>query len=72
VKAGTKVQYTATGKYTDGSTQDLTTSVTWASSNTNVATITSAGLATAIKPGNTTISATSAGVVGSTTLKVSK
>src|SRR5205823_4372207 len=72
VKIATKVQYTATGKYTDGSSQNLTSSVTWTSSTTSVATITSAGLATALKQGNTTISATSGSIVGSTPLKVTK
>src|SRR5208283_2252424 len=38
--------YTATGSYSDGSTQDLTASVIWASTNTDVATINSAGTAT--------------------------
>ncbi len=72
VKIATKVQYTATGKYTDGSSQNLTSSVTWTSSTTSVATITSVGLATALKQGNTTISATSGSIVGSTPLKVTK
>ena len=36
------VQYTATGIYTDSSSVDLTSQVTWASSNTNVATISNA------------------------------
>ena len=67
-----KVQYAATGKYTDGSSQNLTSSVTWTSSTTSVATITSVGLATALKQGNTTISATSGSIVGSTSLKVTK
>ena len=56
--AGT-VQYTATGKYSDGSTQNLTQAVTWASSNTAVATITQNGLATGQGAGSTTISAKS-------------
>ena len=38
--------FTATGEYDDGSTQNLTNSVTWTSSNTNVATVNGAGLAT--------------------------
>ena len=40
-------QFTATGKYSDGSTQNLTSQVTWASSNTAAATINATGLATA-------------------------
>jgi len=33
------VQFTATGNYSDGSHADITTQVTWASSNPNVARI---------------------------------
>src|SRR5262249_15781773 len=61
VAKGSKQQFSATGSYTDGSTQDLTTQVTWASSMTNVATISNAagsqGLATTLAVGTTTISA---------------
>ena len=39
---GTVQQFTATGTYSDGSTQDLTTSVSWTSSDTSVATISNA------------------------------
>ncbi|MGQ0537390.1 MAG: beta strand repeat-containing protein, partial [Gemmatimonadaceae bacterium] len=45
--------------------------VTWASSNTAVATITAAGLVTAVASGTTTISAVSEGVTGMTLLTVS-
>jgi hypothetical protein len=44
--------------------------VTWASSTTAVATINSAGLATGVSAGSTTISATQGGVTGNTTLTV--
>ena len=67
---GTSQQFTATGSYSDGSTQNLTNSVTWGSSNTSVATIDSTGLATAVGTGNTTVSAVSGSVSGSTTLIV--
>jgi len=70
VSVGTKVQYAASGKYTDGSTKNLTNSVTWTSSDTTVATITSGGAATALKSGTVTISAKSGTVVGSTSLTV--
>jgi len=66
--AGTTVQFHATGTYSDNSTQDLTATAPWASSNTAGATITSAGLATAGTAGqSTTISATSGVISGSTT-----
>jgi len=70
ILTGTTQQFTATGTYSDGSTQNLTSQTTWASSNTSVATITSTGLATAVNPGSTTISATLSGITGSTTLTV--
>ena len=44
-------QFTATGTYSDNSTQNLTSQVTWASATTSVATITAAGLATAVATG---------------------
>src|ERR1700691_6450109 len=39
IPAGEMQQFTATGHYSDGSTQDLTISATWSSSDTSVATI---------------------------------
>ena len=71
---GLTQQFTATGLYTDNSTQDLTTQVTWASSDSAVATVSNAagskGLASAAGVGSTTVSATSGDVTGSTTLTV--
>jgi len=54
---GETQQFTATGTFTDGTTQTLTTQVTWTSSNETVATINSGGLATALAVGTTTITA---------------
>jgi len=68
---GTSTQpFTATGTYSDSTTQNLTSSVTWASSVTGVATITSGGLAAGVTPGTTTISATLSGIVGNMLLTV--
>ena len=71
---GTTEQFTATGTYSDSSTQDLTTQVTWASSNTSVASISntagSQGLASGVASGSSTISAMLGGVAGSTVLTV--
>src|SRR5439155_8560149 len=55
---GTTQQFTATGTYSDSTTQDLTTQVTWSSSNTALATIDSAGVATWLATGTTTVAAT--------------
>ena len=74
IQQGATKQYAATGNYSDGSTADLTTEVTWSSSSTNVSvsnTSGSQGLATASNtPGATTIFATDGTVSGSTTLTV--
>jgi hypothetical protein len=70
VIAGSTQQFKATGTYSDNSTQDITSQVSWSSSNTAVATINSAGLASGIAGGSTTITATQASVSGSTTLTV--
>jgi len=71
-------QFTAAGYYNDQTNHDITTEVTWSSSNPSVATVNSSGLATAVAAGTTTITATSAtassystrGSSGSTTLTV--
>ncbi len=67
---GTAQQFTATGHYSDGSTQNLTNSVIWSSSATNIATITNTGLATSVATGAATITAASGNVSASTTLAV--
>ena len=63
-------QFTATGKYADGTTQNITSTVTWASSAPTVAAINPAGLAVAVAPGTTTISATLGTISGTATLTV--
>src|SRR5438552_7767356 len=67
---GTLQQFTATGTYSDHSSQDITDSVTWSSSDISVASIAGGGLATALALGSVTISATSGAVTGSTTVNV--
>ncbi len=61
--------FTAKGSYSDGTSPDLTSQVTWGSSNTAVATIASDGTVTALTQGTTTISATLGSVSATTTLK---
>ncbi len=62
IPAGETEQFTATGHYSDGSTQDLTDSVTWASSDSSTATVSNAagseGEVTAVADGAATITAT--------------
>lgn len=66
--------YTATGNYSDGSSQDLTTTVSWSSLNTEIATVSNApgtkGAATGVAAGSTTIVATTGGVSGQTSVAV--
>ena len=64
------VQFTATGIFTDNSTQDLTSQATWNSSAANVALISSAGMATGLSTGTTTVTASYEGMSGSSTLTV--
>ena len=63
VAKGLTEQFTATGTYTDSSTQNLSSVVTWASSNLGVATISASGLASALTTGTTGITATLGSVV---------
>jgi hypothetical protein len=74
IAKGTKQQFTATGTYSDNTTQNLTNAVTWSSSSAGVATISNAagsdGLATSVAAGTTTIAATSGSISGSTALTV--
>ena len=66
IALGTTQQLTATGTYTDNSTQNLTTQVTWASATTSVATISNAagsnGLATSVAAGTSNITAAMGGI----------
>jgi hypothetical protein len=79
ISVGATQQFTATGTFSDKTTRDLTNFVVWGSSNTLVAIIgpnasttppLNPGVASALAAGTTTISATSAGVSGTTTLTV--
>jgi len=67
---GTLQQFTATGTFSDGSTQDVTGIVTWSSSNTSVASITVSGLVTARNLGTVTITAASGSINGSASASV--
>jgi len=66
---GQTTQFTATGTFGNAnhaSTQNITSSVTWSSSNTSVATVNSSGLATGVGAGTTTITASAAAFNGPT------
>jgi Big-like domain-containing protein len=74
IAPSTSEQFIAIGTYNDGSTQNLTGSVTWTSSNTSVATVSSSaptlGLVKALSAGITSISAASGPITGSAALTV--
>ncbi len=76
VPVGSTRSFTALGTYTDASTQDLTTTVTWSSTLPGVATVSNAGgfegVATGVSAGTTTLTATDApsGIDGPSTLTV--
>src|SRR3982074_702956 len=59
IPAAVTAQLVATGTYSDGSSHDVTATVTWTSGAATVATITSGGLATAVAAGSSLVSATS-------------
>jgi uncharacterized protein YjdB len=70
VAAGSNVQFSATGTYTDGSTANISNSASWSSSSTSVATVTATGLANAAGPGTATITAASGNASGTASLTV--
>ncbi len=74
IAVGTSQQFTATGTFSDNTTQDLTAAVTWTSAAAVTATISNAagsnGVATSVAPGSTTVTATMGSVSGSTALTV--
>jgi uncharacterized protein YjdB len=73
VAAGLTQQFTATGNYSDNTHQDLTSTVTWSSSNTSYATIDATGLATGLTAGIThsvTITATDGAISNTATLSI--
>ena len=69
-----QAQFIAIGTFSDGDVHDLTSQVTWSSSDATKATIVAAsGMATGVAPGSTTITATAAslgGIKGTATLTV--
>ena len=63
-------QYQATATYTDATTRDVTSTVTWASGSTSVATIASTGVARGASSGTASITASLNGKTGTATLNV--
>jgi 6-phosphogluconolactonase (cycloisomerase 2 family) len=70
VALGLTQQFSAQGTYSDGSTGNLSSSVTWSSLPISVVTLNASGLATSQTQGVTTITATSGSISGTATLTV--
>jgi hypothetical protein len=70
IPKGVKQQLAAFGAFSDNTFGDLTTTVQWSSSETSVASVTSAGLVSGLNPGQVTIRATSANATASTSVSV--
>ena len=71
VPRGETQQLIAAGSYNDGSTQDLSSKVTWSGGIPGTVDLSATGLITATKQGTATITATDGSVSGSTTVTVS-
>lgn len=67
---GIRQQFIATATYTDGTSSDLSSGVTWSSSTPSIATVDGKGLATTLTAGSATISATIGSLSDSTVLTV--
>ena len=65
MSAGSTSHLAATASLADGTAQDVTSNATWQSSNAAVATVSAAGVLTALLPGTARITATYQGKVGS-------
>ena len=70
VVLGKTQSFSATGRMSDGSTKDLTPTATWASSNSDVASVDNSGLTTAKNFGSATITATQGSISGNASLTV--
>ena len=70
IALGALQQFAASGLFSDGSTQDITSVVTWTSSAPTVAVVNQKGVASSATHGQTNIKATLKGVTGSTLLSV--
>ena len=70
VQATATQQYSASCKYSDGSTSSCTSSVVWSSNSTTVATVDSTGLVTGVSQGTASIIATAGSIQGQASVTV--
>jgi trimeric autotransporter adhesin len=69
IQTGSTVQMSAVGTYSDGSTNNVS-SVSWSSSDTTIASISTGGLVTGVGSGQATITGAAQTVTGSATITV--
>ena len=62
---GSSSQYSAVANMSNGTTENVTTTAVWTSSNTDIATVSAGGLVTAVAEGTVSINATFENVTGS-------
>jgi trimeric autotransporter adhesin len=67
---GATRQYTATGMFSDQTTEDFTNQAAWSSTATDVATVSTTGFVTAVTLGSSTIGASFGGLDATTTVTV--
>jgi N-acetylneuraminic acid mutarotase len=70
VPNGLTQQFISIGTFSDSSTADISSLVTWSSGTPTVAIINTTGLSTGVALGSSTITATYSGIIGSTSLTV--
>ncbi len=71
VASGTSIQLTASGRFSDGSIQNLTSQSAWHSSNQAVVSVSTTGLIEGLTQGSSIITATNGSTTGSVTITVS-
>ena len=67
---GSSSQFTATATMSNGTTLDVTSSSTWSSSDSSIATVSTSGVVTAVAEGSTSIQATYLSVSGTNVVVV--
>ena len=67
---GAVTQLTATGMLSDGTTEDVTNSATWLSSDPSIAMVSSTGVVTGVAPGTASVFATVGTVTGALQVNV--
>jgi len=70
VAPGVTQQYSATATYGNNTTADVTSTVSWSTTQTNIATISSSGLLTGVALGTATVQAQSGSVIATTGVTV--